>query len=58
MRIWLAPSANPPANSLGTQPQTRVATARQRAPVSGVAACPFDMMRIAMSNVSGSKPPA
>ena len=56
MRIWLAPSASRRAISLGMEPGTRVATARQSAPVSGVARCawPFDIMRTAMSMSAGA----
>ena len=56
MRIWLVPSAEAVrAISLGIEPEIRVATARQSAPVSGVArcACPFDIMRTAMSMSAG-----
>src|SRR4029453_1003553 len=47
IRIDVASAASPSAIALGIEPLSRVATDRQRAPVSGVARCgwPFEITR-------------
>ena len=54
--IDVASAASPDAIAFGIEPLSRVATDRQRAPVSGVARCgwPFEITRTAMSMSAGA----